>query len=240
MARRKMEGFSLNNKDVERMKEMKAEYGVTGNTEFLRKLLHDSPRQEPGRVRNNLLTSYVIRDIVQQLGIRQPSVKIPPQSIDCLELALIIAKHHADQLRAGVIPLTPTDIQEYGLDVHGRRVWELYNKEILNFFSLILGQDGMRIDLRYDPIQNVNGEYAGAVQGEVMSMDYYYIPGTTRQMKILVVFMDRVGIKLYALTDICPNALDVGVTVFAAGVFGVEGRKLVMEVSKITLLQGEG
>ena len=226
--------ISLNDVEIERMDQLMAKRGIRNRSELFRELILNSKDTQTGL--NNALVEYGVRDIAQLLGVHMPEHH-PPMSGDGLCIARILAEHRAEHVLAGVLPLVPEDARAAGLDVHSRHVWELYHGGVQRLYCTMLGRP-MSVDPQFDPLHTINGEYAGALLGEVIGIDYTF-PDDTIQYAAFEVSVDRIVVLVTVPVDICP-VNQTGVTIYAAGTFGSVRGRAVMKACKCTLSRAIG
>lgn len=156
-------------------------------------------------------------------------------------LALVVAGQHMDEIMSGTLPMVHDDVLAADLDPYGKKTWELYTVVLPEFFQVVLGLDGPpAMDIRYDPLDSVDGQHAGAIQGEAVSYCEVYPDGdTARYVKIEVRTASQV-VPVLVPAGLGGEGVAAGMTVYAAGVFTVARQKVMMRACKCVGVRMDG
>lgn len=247
--------ISLAEEDDAEMKRQMAGRGLTNRSEFFRALLWEhaggrNPDRKPGTatgaadpsITGTLIAAHVREKIAGMAGVQAPAGDdYPWMDVAGYGLALSVAQNRMDEIRAGTLPLVPGDALAAGLDPHGKKAWDLYEATLPLFFQALLGTERpAAVDARYDPLDSVDGQHAGAIRGEVASRGYVYPDGDTAKYVRLAVRTASQEVPVLVPAGLGGEGMAAGMTVYAAGVFRVARRKVEMRACKCVMERIEG
>lgn len=155
----------------------------------------------------------------EMAAVMRAAAERPGVDGSALRLIAAVTGLHMDELRGGVLPMVDTDAVHASLDPHGRETYRLYMDDLPGIFEESLGSRP-RVDIRYAPLDTVDGEYVGSVVGSVLSHREVY-PGrydTNRHVQLLVQ-TPRQKITALVPTGHGADDVSVGLRVYVAGVF---------------------
>lgn len=185
--------------------------------------------------------SVIYREVARRLDVGASVTEYPPCSADGLEQSLAVATHHTSDVLAGVIPLVPDTVRSAGLDPHSKHAWDIYHRELVPLFTALLRRP-VSVDPRYEPLDIITGQYAGAVVGTVTDRTRLHPIGEA--IRVVQYTLDsgarRIHIRLRG--DGHP-LVGVGTTIYVAGVFVVgpgRGGSLHIQGTKLTLQHTPG
>lgn len=181
-------------------------------------------------------------DIAGLLGIvSPPDDGYPAMGLNAYDLALTVSERHTENVRAGSIPMVHDDAAAAGLDPDGQETWRLYMDVLPEFFGVLLGHDGRPlVDVRYEPLDAVDGQGSGAIEGIVESCDDAYPDGdTTRYIEMDLRMRDQT-VRVLVPRGCGADSVTPGLTVYVAGTFGAERRKIVMRARKCVVRRVPG
>lgn len=245
--------ISLLDKDYAVMERLMAELGTRNRSELVRTLMWERIKEPvPGRepatgaadpaIIGTQVAACVREKIAEMAGVQEPAgADYPGMGVAGYELALIIAQNHMTEILAGTIPMVYDDAHAAGLDPHGQNAWGLYTVALPGFFKVALELDKPpAVDMRYDPLELVDGQHAGAVKGEVVSSSQVYPDNDTAMYTKLVVRAGRQEVPVLVPAGLGGGDVAVGATVYAGGVFTVIRQKVVMRACKCAVVRPDG
>lgn len=257
MPRSHSTSVSLTEEDKEELDRRMAEYGIHNRSEMIRRLLWESvgkrnPNQKPSTaagvgaadpgINGTPTAVHVVEKIATVAGVQAPAgADYPRMDAAGHNLALVVSRNHMGEIAAGTLPVVGDDALAAGLDPHGRRAWEIYTETLPGFFQVLLGLDRPpKPDVRYEPLDSVDGQYAGAVSGEVVSCGQIYPDGNTiKYVKMEVRTAAQTVPVLVPATEV-REIVEDGMMVYAAGVFAVSRQKVVLRASKCAGVRIDG
>lgn len=241
---------SVTASDVEKMDGMMKRRRIRKRSEMFRVMLaamdaHPDLAKLAGAepVMDGTAVAALARREVAALAGRKPAAGADHMGMGlaAYELALAVARSHMDEILAGVMPVTHGDALAASLDPHGRRAWELCTAVLPRFFQAVLGLDRTpTADMRYEPLDSVDGQYAGVVCGEAVHRSRVYPDGDTIQYVRLDVRTASQTVQVLVPADRLAQDVEVGMTVRAAGVFAVVRQRVVMRACRCRVVRTDG
>lgn len=259
--------LSLNDADIEMMDSLMTSRGTHNRSALMRNIIReaaggieersaDRPTVEgtDGTPAKNMggtptenmggtpVAELVLAEIASLAGTRAPDgADLPAMSVAGYNLALVAARRHIDEILDGTLPLVPDDVSDAGQgDPHSREVWDLYHDVLPRFFQLFLGASMPAVDLRYGPLDEVDGQHAGAVRGSVVSKTSTYPANDTTKYVKLVVGAGTQDVPVVMPAGMCPAGVEPGVVVYTAGTFDASRQRVEMRAHKCTVERIEG
>lgn len=230
---------NLNDADIEILDALMVGKNIQSPTALFRTLLRETVA--PRALVRTDTQSVIYREVARRLDVEASVTECPLCSADGLEQSLAVATHHTSDVLAGVIPLVPDTVHEAGLDPHSKYAWDTYYKELIPLFTAILRRP-MSVDLRFEPLDFVAGQYAGAVVGTVTDRTRLHPIGEA--IRAVQYTLDSGARRLHVrLRGDGHPLVGVGATIYVAGVFVVgpgRGGSLQIHGTKLTLRHTPG
>lgn len=242
--------ISVTDDDREMLDNLMAKRGIKNRSRMFRRMLQteaaaapnsdltDLARREPGI--DGTPAATALRNAIAGMAGLQAATgdDYPGMGLAGYNLALVVAEHHVDEIMSGTLPMVHDDALAADLDPYGKNAWELYTAALPEFFRVVLGLDSPPApDIRYDPLDSVDGQHAGAIRGEAVSCYQVYPDGdTTRYVKIEVRTSSQV-VPVLVPAGLGGEVVAAGMTVYAAGVFTVARQKVMMRAIKCTTVR---
>ena len=159
----------LTTEDRHKIERIMVKRGITSRSEYFRKLVQNDVNGVDESDINGTPPAGVLRAEIAGPANRQaPMADHPSMTVRAYDLALVVARARMAEIRKGKLPMVEDDIREAWLDPYAERTWELYMDVLPKFFKVLLGLDGPpNVEVRYGPLDMVDGQYAETVQGEV-------------------------------------------------------------------------
>lgn len=210
---------------------------------------HDNDGEPDGSIHNQETDvntrTFAVRlrnHIAGLLGIvSPPDTGYPAMSLDAYDLALTVSERHTEDVRAGSIPMVHDDAVAAGLNPDGRETWGLYMDVLPDFFGVLLGPDSHPlVDVRYETLDDVNGQGSGAIEGVVESCDDVYPDGDTMRYVEMDLRMPSQTVRVLVPRGSGADEVTPGLTVYVAGMFAIERRKIVMRARKCVVRRVPG
>ena len=176
------------------------------------------------------------------LGITAwPDGGYPPMGLDAYGLALVVAERHGGRMRDGAIPMMREDAAAAGLDPDAKETWSVYMGVLPEFFRLMLGTEkSPLVDVLYEPLDTVDGQGSGSIEGIVESCGEIYPDNNTKWYMGMVLRTRRQRVRVLVPAGCGGDGVTAGLTVYAAGTFEVERRNVVMRAHKCVVRRVPG
>ena len=199
---------------------------------------------EPGAASiNHTVAAAKLRSVVAKLlGADSPSdTGYPPMSLDAYNLVLVVAGRHGKRMRAGSMPMMRDDVVAAGLDPDSKETWHLCMVVLPEFFRVLsAGKNPPAVEVLYEPLDTVDGQGSGSIEGVVESCGEVYPDNNTKLYIGMVLRTARQRVRVLAPTGCGGDNVAVGITVYAAGTFDVERRRVVMRAYKCVVRRVPG
>ncbi len=246
--------------DKEELKRQMAERGIRCRSKMFRDMLWGGDGSSPNhntadpasptsvtgeeQARDGTMVATALRDAIAKMADMHAAAEdgYPSMGLAAYELAMVVARNHMGDIATGTLPMVGDDARAAGMDPHGRQAWELYTETLPGFFRVLLGLDRPpEPDVRYEPLDSVDGQHAGAVRGEVVSCRQVYPDGNTiKYVKLEVRTAARETVPVLVPASMVLEEMGAGMTVYAAGVFAVMRQKVVMRACKCAGVRIDG
>ena len=238
--------------DYEVLERLMTKHCIKKRSEMIRHLLRVEGEAALNRDIANLGGEPVIAGTAVAASVRNAIAEIsgvpavtgadyPGMGVAGYELALIIAQNHMAEILAGTIPMVYDDAHAAGLEPYGRKAWMLYMVALPEFFRVVLElAEPPAADMRYGPLEVVDGQYAGAVKGEVLSSSQVYPDNDTAKYAKLEVQAGRQVVPVLVPAGLGCGDIEVGATVYAGGAFTVIRQNVVMRACKCVVVRPDG
>lgn len=172
-------------------------------------------------------------------GVTPAEGGYPAMDVTAYEAALVVARRHMEDIQSGILPMVEKDVHAVGLDPYGKHAWDMYMEILPTFYGVLLGCSKPDVDIRYTPLPMIDGQCAGAIQGEIISCDQTYPDDDTTLYTQLQVDAGPQQVRVLAPaklgTDLAP-----GMTVYAAGMFRISDKKVTVRANKCVMVRLEG
>lgn len=244
--------ISLTADDASTLKRVMSKNGMTNRSDLVRMLVR---KADAGAAKAGMLaglnrgepdisgtpSAAGIRELISKMaGVPVAAgVDYPGMDLTAYDVALVVARAHLDEIRAGVLPMVDEDMVSIGLNPYGEDVWAIYMEALPEFFRVLFGLDRPpTTDIRYEPLERVDGQDFGAVRGEAVSCDTIY-PHGEKRMYVRVV-LEVGGTRVVVVAPGSGLGVVVGMPVYAAGRFAVSRRRIMLRASKCVTARVDG
>lgn len=248
--------ISVTVEEKQELERLMAEHGIRGRSDMFRRMLQSAKAIGGAKMdldfaaltsREPVMDGTAMAGLARSEMARIAGIPVvtgadyPGMGLAAYELALVVARNHMAEISSGTLPVVGDDALAAGMDPHGRRAWELYTETLPGFFTVLLGLDRPpKPDVRYEPLDSVDGQHAGAVRGEVVSCNQVYPDGNTIKYVKLEVRTPAQTVPVLVPAGTMREDVDVGMVVYAAGVFAVARQKVVLRACKCAGIRTDG